>query len=380
MGVNDGTVVGTTKVVDHGPDEDKWCLVISGDGFTSSEMGAFETAVDDFVVFLETRLTGALNWEKVNVIRLDVESDESGGDNPSCDGTTVDTYFDAEFCVSGIDRTLVIDEAIMIDTANTEFPEWDALLVFVNSTTYGGAARGGVAAASLDPTFSNEVALHELGHAAFDLADEYAYWSGCSSGETTQDRYDFATFGEPVEENVTATLAPLKWDVYVDPATPIPTSSNPDCTECDPQASPVAAGTVGAFEGGRYFHCGCWRPEFDCRMRTLGVGFCSVCSARIGSVLTWGSLLDVTPCFIAGAVYGDTHHRDVVALRDWRDRRLRPGARGRTAMRAIATVYGLVGPPLAAATRPRRRLARALRRWFFAPWARAVRREGGDGR
>lgn len=173
MGISDGTVLGTTKVIDHGADEDKWCLLITGDGFTSAEMSAFETAVDDHVTFLETHLTGTLNWEKANVIRLDVESDESGADNENGDGAFVDTYFNAIFG-GATDRSLIVDSTLAIDTANAQFPEWDALLVLVNSTTYGGAALGGVAVASLDPSSTNELALHELGHAAFGLADEYS--------------------------------------------------------------------------------------------------------------------------------------------------------------------------------------------------------------
>jgi hypothetical protein len=102
MGTSNGRVIGTTKLVDHGPDDEKWCLVITGDGFTSAEMGAFETVVDDFAVYLEANLTGTANWDKVNVIRMDVESDESGADGVGCDAAiAVDTYFDAAVCVSG---------------------------------------------------------------------------------------------------------------------------------------------------------------------------------------------------------------------------------------------------------------------------------------
>ena len=35
-------------------------------------------------------------------------------------------------------------------------------------------------------------------------------------------------------------------------------------------------GTVGAFEGVRYFHCGIYRPEFNGRMRALEFPFCAV--------------------------------------------------------------------------------------------------------
>ncbi|HKP45959.1 MAG TPA: M64 family metallopeptidase, partial [Pyrinomonadaceae bacterium] len=55
---------------------------------------------------------------------------------------------------------------------------------------------------------------------------------------------------------------------------------------CDPQPSPVAAGTVGLFEGADYYHCGVWRPEFNCRMRNLSQPFCGVCQQAIVKKLT----------------------------------------------------------------------------------------------
>jgi hypothetical protein len=73
-------------------------------------------------------------------------------------------------------------------------------------------------------------------------------------------------------------------------------------------------------------------------------------------------------------VYGDAGHPDVVALRDWRDRHLEPGARGGAAMRPLARAYERVGPACARFTERRPRLARALRRGVFAPAARIVRR------
>ena len=73
----------------------------------------------------------------------------------------------------------------------------------------------------------------------------------------------------------------LKWGSFVGRSTALPTTANADCTKCDPQASPVAAGTVGAFTGAFYNHCGAYRPEFDCKMRTLSKPLCSVCQHRI---------------------------------------------------------------------------------------------------
>jgi hypothetical protein len=62
--------------------------------------------------------------------------------------------------------------------------------------------------------------------------------------------------------------------------------SNPACAQPDGRPSPVSPDTVGLFEGAHYYHCGAFRPQYDCKMRNLGVPFCRVCrqviSARIG--------------------------------------------------------------------------------------------------
>lgn len=57
--------------------------------------------------------------------------------------------------------------------------------------------------------------------------------------------------------------------------------SNPACNQPDSRPSPVPADTVGLFEGAHYYHCGAFRPQYDCKMRNLGVPFCRVCSQVI---------------------------------------------------------------------------------------------------
>jgi hypothetical protein len=66
----------------------------------------------------------------------------------------------------------------------------------------------------------------------------------------------------------------------------VPTTQNADCTKCDPQLSPVPDGTIGAFEGAHYYHCGAYRPEFNCRMRQLGHPYCVVCRKRIVDLIS----------------------------------------------------------------------------------------------
>ena len=79
--------------------------------------------------------------------------------------------------------------------------------------------------------------------------------------------------------------ATLKWRSLIAQNTPVPTTRNADCSRCDPQGNPLPAGTVGPYEGAHYYHCGAFRPQFDCRMRTLNQPYCAVCSQQIRRVL-----------------------------------------------------------------------------------------------
>ena len=100
-----------------------------------------------------------------------------------------------------------------------------------------------------------------------------------------QDNY---SGGEPSQPNVTINTnrSTIKWNAQLTSTTDaLPTTSNPDCTKRDAQANPKAADYVGAYEGADYFHCGCYRPSFNCRMRELNNPFCGVCQAVIRSTL-----------------------------------------------------------------------------------------------
>jgi hypothetical protein len=147
-------------------------------------------------------------------------------------------------------------------------------VVIVNTATYGGAG-GAVAWFSTHPDAA-EIGLHELGHTlTFGLDDEYG------------DIHDTWAGGEPTAPNVTADTArsTTKWHDLIQTSTPLPTMSNPDCTAEDNRPSPEPAGTVGLFEGGGRAHCGLYRSEHGCRMRTLGQAFCAVCRRVITQAL-----------------------------------------------------------------------------------------------
>lgn len=276
MSAADGTVVGTTKIVDHGADSARWCLVVLSDGYQTAELPTFHADAASFVEKLFTTSPFTEMWCAINVYRVDVSSTDSGADSPAAcadgsvgSGVAAATFFDSTFCTAGTRRLLAGNQGLALLTAQAQVPEADATVVIVNSTEYGGA--GGSVAFFSRHADASEIGVHELGHSAFALADEYA------------DLNNGWTAGEPTEPNLTTVTdrATTKWADLVAAATALPTQPNPDCSTENLAASPVPAGTVGLFEGGGRSRCGVYRPEHQCRMRTLGQPFCHVCLRAI---------------------------------------------------------------------------------------------------
>jgi hypothetical protein len=104
-----------------------------------------------------------------------------------------------------------------------------------------------------------DTVAHESGHAFGGLADEYDY--GAPTG------YVYREW-----PNVTAQTnrAQIKWNAWIDPSTPIPTT--------DPF---TYYNSVGLFEGAQYQSTGWYRPMVNCKMNTLGYDFCAVCSEQL---------------------------------------------------------------------------------------------------
>ena len=128
----------------------------------------------------------------------------------------------------------------------------------VNSTIYGGSG-GSVGTYSLAGG-ATEIAIHEIGHTAFGLADEYPYYAG--GNETGHDQHPPV---EPTEPNVTvnADRNTLKWRSAVRRRLRNSYDEQPGLqSQPDGRPSPVPADTVGLFEGAHYFHCGAFRPEY----------------------------------------------------------------------------------------------------------------------
>ena len=257
MSTSDGAVIGSSQIFGSAPRNRAFNVVMLAEGFTAAQQADFNTACDSFVTaFRATPPFDELS-PAINIFRVNVRSTDSGADDPTSTGGTgavVRTYFDASFGNSGIRRLLECNTSTALQVAAAQVPEFTVAIVVVNSTVYGGSG-GSVGTYSL-ATGATEIAIHEMGHTAFGLADEYPYYAG--GNETGHDHHPA---GEPSEPNVTTNTNrnTLKWRWAVSPTTAIPTMSNPNCGQVDSRPSPVPADTVGLFEGAHYYHCGGFR-------------------------------------------------------------------------------------------------------------------------
>ena len=282
---SNGEVLGATKIVDAGPPEKRWNAVIVSEGYRKDEIEQFANDAKDFADALLAAAPFDRLRAAINIYRVDVASTESGAKDPTkCNGTGAKprTFFDASFCSNGIRRLLIGDNNRVLKVAHKAVPQSHMVFLAVNSPISGGS--GGSVATFSKATGAMEIAIHEMGHTYFGLADEYEYYSGCA----TDKGHDKHKKSEPSEPNITTTndRTKVKWRDLIQDTTPVPTTSNKNCANCDPQGSPVAVGTIGLFEGADYFHCGVYRPEFDCRMRNLNRPFCGVCQQVIVKRLT----------------------------------------------------------------------------------------------
>ncbi len=283
MSTNDGHVLGITKLVDNGPDTRRWNLVIIGDGYLEDEedLAKYHVQAKRFVDRLQSTPPFSEMFAGINVYRIDVVSAECGADDPGCGGgpaVTRRTYFDATFCSphdgQPIDRLLTVDNELALSVAKAHVPQNHHVVCIVNSTKYGGSG-GSVAVCSVHP-MARKIAIHELGHSAFGLADEY----GGPGLDTPAE--------EPPKPNVTrnTNAATNKWRALVAVGTPMPTQCNPGCvgSGCVAPGFPAAPGLVGTYEGALWSDCGIYRPMEACYMNSYDP-FCPVCAGVIRDTL-----------------------------------------------------------------------------------------------
>jgi hypothetical protein len=254
---------GFVKLRDTGPDTNRFVLVVMGDGYTAANLtaGTYSNHVASFLASLKTKTPWDILWNGLNIYRVDLESNQQGCDYEDLgppSGTLKDTYLNTQFWFNNTERLLYLDStgqsrATTAANASAGAGRWDAMLILVNSTKYGGA--GGSFAVSSVHSDGPEVTAHELGHSFGGLADEYHYSDGT--------RY---SGGNPTQPNIDISATSPKWRAWINAGTPLPTPDNS-----------TYSSTVGTFEGAYYKQYGIYRPWRSCRMRALYSGYCPVC-------------------------------------------------------------------------------------------------------
>src|SRR5256885_391897 len=141
MSTTDGRVVATVKILDSGPVELRWNLVILSDGYREPELPSFAQHAQAIAVKLLSTAPFDRLKSGINIFRVDVASTDSGADDPTtCGGPGIvaRTFFDASFCHGGLERALQVDVGTALQVAGQSVPQYGMVIVMVNTATYGG--------------------------------------------------------------------------------------------------------------------------------------------------------------------------------------------------------------------------------------------------
>ncbi|MFN8343421.1 MAG: M64 family metallopeptidase [Spirosomataceae bacterium] len=242
----------TEAIVNNGDPDKLINIVILGDGYTASQQDQFKTNAQNITDYLFSVSPFKEYKNYFNVYIIQVPSAQSGAKHPA-NATDVaepvipvanpDNYFGSTFDYFNIHRLLVPTKSSAIASVlATNFPQYDHVLMIVNSTEYGGSG-GSLATTSINAS-AYEIAVHELGHSFANLADEY--WAGDSYAKESP--------------NMTQQTNPslVKWKNW------------------------YGLNNIGIFQHGTSGTPALWyRPHQNCKMRFLGVNYCSVCTETI---------------------------------------------------------------------------------------------------
>lgn len=264
----------TEMLQNAGPSASRVNVVILGDGYRAEDQALLTERATQLLAQLWRHPAFGEYKMYYNVKLIHSISDDRGainGKTPPSKSTIFKSYFNCQ----GTQRLLCIgDSKRLTEVLASDAPEYDSnydvVLVAVNDPMYGGS--GGQYATTSADAAAPEITVHELGHTLGKLADEYDYDSqGTSSVE----------FGE-ANATIYSEREMVKWNVWLDPATPVPTPANAGYSK-----------VVGVFEGAHYYLEGAYRPAENCEMRNLGQEFCSICAeALVSSVYNKVSPID----------------------------------------------------------------------------------------
>jgi hypothetical protein len=227
-------------------------LVILSEGYQTSEFPQFITDATSFInaMFSQSPFLEYANY--FNVYAIKVPSNQSGSDHPGTATdvaepaspiTIADTYFNTSYDSYDIHRLLYSSDYASINTVlANNFPAYDQALILVNSSVYGGS--GGQFPFTSTGASASEIAIHELGHSLFNLKDEYY------PGD--------ALAAEAINMTQETNTSLVKWKNW------------------------IGINNIGIYPYATSGNAANWnRPDQNCKMRYLGVPFCSVCKEGI---------------------------------------------------------------------------------------------------
>ena len=222
-------------------------LVILSDGYTSAELTKFKTDATAFMNYFFTQSPFSNYKNYFNVFTVNVPSNQSGVIHPhtasDCgDDVTVtnpDIYFKSTMDYAGIHRLIVANFSIINTTLNNNFPQWDLVLILVNTTKYGGSG-GTYSVATTDPS-SGDVAIHEIGHSFGNLRDEYYPGASYMVEQTNTSKQSHANL--------------VRWKDWLG----------------------INSSGVYQFSEDTTWH----RPHQNCKMRYTGAPFCPYCNELV---------------------------------------------------------------------------------------------------
>lgn len=243
------------QLQNSGPSANRVNVVVLGDGYRAEEQEKFFTDAQRKIDLITNNEAFAPFKDLINGYAVFTASNESGTDIPA-ETIARDTYYGAGFSGSIDSRLLSIPMpdglAHVSSVLRATVPEYDIVVLLVNTTAYGGAG-GFPAIASLHEA-SDEIFLHETGHAFAGLRDEYVDEASVPSHPPPED------VNINVTQQTERTLIP--WNTFLLDTTPVPTLT--------PSSD---ANDVGVWEGAYYRASGFYRPTYNSKMRSLGQPF-----------------------------------------------------------------------------------------------------------
>lgn len=251
------------KYRDNGDHNNRINMVFIGDGFSKDDQQKWKDHVDDMLTGLFSSSLGepfGRYKNFFNVFRIDMISKHSGLDplnrNTPLRGERECKDWRAGDCQTDWKRT---HDAIDYYMKEVDNPEINLRMIALHSNQHIGGAhypgRGWLNIYSTGHERTVNIFLHETGHIAGFLADEYV---------TDQN----ATYSgnEPAQANVTTILNPLKWNQWVGFDQPYTINGSP---------------TIGTYEGAMQKGKGIFRASEQCMMNGYVNSFCAICREKL---------------------------------------------------------------------------------------------------